>query len=417
MTKSRWFAFFLAAFVVAWSSIASAQQPGSPPAGWHIVEPPAAPPPGAKMTTPQECVADAECTAKLRTCTESVDALKGDCIGAVARLVSPKPAKPIKHKCHGVQDSEPQEDGNGCRCGNPNYTVVREMHFDSLVCMPNMDAAKALYDRLHKLETSPGGGGADLGTLKKSIDELTKLVGGNTAQVAAFASKYVEVDAKVGAFERRLRAVEDAFAVICPVLPSNPTATLAERCTAAREVAKSVSGIGPVVPAKTSTYQVSVNASTPLIHRGPARWGWALIGDLDFRFRLTATSPFSFEVLGGAGRYFNKPTGPATIITEAAGVRWYFTDKHDQSLGLLFRSFQYASDHAAGYEGVLKQPGVGWSAGCEFGYGVEIWQHLRFDFRTGLGGGPVNWFAGPGDLGHAPVAAQFTSGASIGGQF
>ena len=405
MNHSRMFAFALAAVVVAWSSVGAAQ---SVPKGWVILAPPApaaqpavsaapvaAPVADAGKLTAEQCAANEKCAADLLICTEdngtmrdSAQKLK-NCLGAVAQLkpVPAKPAKPIDYHCTGVDASLPKKVGHDCTCENPLFVAVPDVTKPvTRVCVLR-NGLFELPAGVQKLIDESGNAipKKDFDDLKDRVAKLYLFIGdpNDSGRIDAFIRLYTSLLDELA----RLKA-------------AGGTATMNTQGQPAQ---------------KGNTFQVTPGASALALYRGSSGWGAALIGELNFRFRFTPTLPLAFEVQGGGGRYLNRPTGPATVATEAAGVRWYFTDAQNQSFGLLFRTFQYISDHPAGYQVVLKQPMVGWSAGGEVDYSVTLVKHLRLGARVGFGDGPVNWFLEPNKLGYE-YGLQAYAGISLGGQ-
>ncbi|MBP9864016.1 hypothetical protein KBC54_01015 [Patescibacteria group bacterium] len=346
--------------------------------------------------SPKECAEDKDCAAKLLVCTADLDTSKKsaeqlkDCLGAVAQLkpVPAKPAKPIDYHCTGVDASLPKKVGHDCTCENPLFVAVPDVTKPvTRVCVPR-NGLFELPAGVQKLIDDSGNAipKKDFDDLKKRVDKLYLFIGdpNDSGRIDAFIRLYTSLLDELA----RLKAAGGTVIMNTPGQPAQ----------------------------KGNTFQVTPGANVQALYRGPAGWGATLIGELDLRFRFTPTSPFAVQLQGGAGPYLNVATGPATVVTEAAGVRWHFTDNHNQSFGLLVRSYQFWSSHAAGYEGVLKQQGVGYSFGGEFDYTATVFEHLRFSCHPGFGVGPANWFAGPGDLRHEPAVVHVTAGCSVGGQ-
>ncbi|MBP9869215.1 hypothetical protein KBC59_01485 [Patescibacteria group bacterium] len=327
--------------------------------------------PGCKKAL-DECTADLAASKK-----QAEDYLKERdvCLGKIAKVV-PVPQKPVALTCEGPGIRS--NGRGGCECiepdGNGGFTVSKEAvtvmkTFSTRVCSVPFESFRILRMDVEALKKR----GVDVSALETKITELYVLKDDMEkfrVALALLTQEFVDLD-------QRLKLAEQAIA------------DHEGRITALEEKVENLN---------QSPWTTGVDASGgALFLPGAGAQGFASLQWTNTVY-FNKTTPVGLKLEAGAGRMFgNTGIGEGWVLDGSLGPVFNLYQRYVE-LGVFVTGKQLISDHGAGYQGVLEDPGMGFLVGPELELNINVVKYLDFGVEGGVGFAQANFFEGPRDL-------------------
>lgn len=306
-----------------------------------------------------------ECQKQLKDSKDNADTLRkerDECLNKPTQTGTPAPIKkPAPIKC--VGEGIESDGAGGCKCTDPRYVAVVRKSFQEMACVTPWAIGHQLELDVEALKLR----GGDVTDLQKKVEELWKRVD----DLDAFKKLQEEINADV---QRRLAALEaknqeqDGRLDALEGLAQSPWTTGAD-----------VSCGGLFLP-------------------GTGGMGFCTLQWLNTVY-FNKTTPVGLKLKAGAGRAFaNEGIGGGAWLLDGGLGPTFNLYKRFVELSVLVTGKQLISDHGAGYQGVLNDPGIGFIVGGEAELNFNFAEYVNANIQGGLGGSQSNYFAGPADL-------------------
>jgi hypothetical protein len=359
--------------------------------------------PSSPTADPPKCADVPGCQKALDECTTSLAESKKNaeqylkerdvCLGKIEKVLPPAPQKkPVSLTCEGPGIRS--NGRGGCECiepdGNGGFTVSKEAvtvmkTFSSRVCGVPFESFRILRMDVEALKKK----GVDVSALETKITELYALKDDMEKFRVALGNlteDYVKLDLRVSRAQAELDAVESVY---CPPLPDRPDASMAERCQVEHD---KLGGLNQ------SPWTTGVDASGgALFLPGAGAQGFASLQWTNTVY-FNKTTPVGLKLEAGAGRMFgNTGIGEGWVLDGSLGPVFNLYQRYVE-LGVFVTGKQLISDHGAGYQGVLEDPGMGFLVGPELELNINVVKYLDFGVEGGVGFAQANFFEGPRDL-------------------